>query len=117
MSGSCASIIATNISTHPRLSFIDNFSCRITHPASTEKHDSRLNISDAIVGFTFLCPIICNVYATPQESTPAYKIGIHADIIATISGVSKTNIHGSEATPHTKNCIHERTTPLTLGEK
>ena len=69
--GSCASIIAANISTHPALSLIDRLSCKITHPASTEKQDSRLSINDAIVGLTFLCPIICKVYATPQESTPA----------------------------------------------
>ena len=56
--GSCASIIAANISTHPALSLIDRLSCKITHPASTEKHDSRLSINDAIVGLTFLCPII-----------------------------------------------------------
>ena len=56
--GSCASIIAANISTHPALSLIDRLSCKITHPASTEKQDSRLSINDAIVGLTFLCPII-----------------------------------------------------------
>ena len=56
--GSCASIIAANISTHPALSLIDRLSCKIIHPASTEKQDSRLSINDAIVGLTFLCPII-----------------------------------------------------------
>ena len=86
-------------------------------PASTEKQDSRLKISDATAGFTFFCPSICNVYATPQDNTPAYRSGIHAAATATSLGVSSTNINGNDRIPLTKNWMQDIFTPSTFGEK
>ena len=37
-----------------------------------------LSSRDAIAGFIPFCPMICSVYATSQDMTPAYRIGSHA---------------------------------------
>ncbi len=56
--GSCARIIAANISTHPDSSRALSFWPSSTHPASTDTTDSRLRISDATVGSVSFCPMI-----------------------------------------------------------
>lgn len=70
-SGSCASMMAINMRTHPRISLDVRLSPRTTIPARTEITDSRLRIRDAIVGFMPFCPMIWSVYPTPLESAPA----------------------------------------------
>ena len=117
LSGNCAKIIATNIRTQPNNSFLLNVSCRIAHPANTDTTDSRLRIKDATVGFIPFWPTICKVFATPQDNTPAYKIGSHASRSSPIFGVSKRNIQTADNTPHTKNWIQDIFTPSVFGEK
>ena len=46
----CASIMAPNISTHPRISLGLSVSPSNIYPASTETTDSRLSIREAMVG-------------------------------------------------------------------
>ena len=100
--GSCARMIAANISTHPDNSRGESFWFRRIQPASTEMQDSRLKIREATVGFISFCPMICRVYATPQDITPAYRIGAQAAKISanTICSVKTAGI--AHRNPQTK---------------
>ena len=102
---------------HPINSLADNSCPNISHPAITEMVDSKLKIRDATVGFIPFWPTICNVYPTPDDNAPAYKIGIHACKIESISGVSNRNIPIDDNTAQVKNWIHDIFTPLQVGAK
>ena len=69
---------AAKINAQPDNSRTLSFWCNKRKPAKTEKTDSKLMSKDATAGFTASCPMICKVYATPQERIPAYKRGIQA---------------------------------------
>ena len=72
----CEKIIATNISAQPKSSRPDIIWCRIIAPAMVATTDSKLIISEATVeDDENFCPITWKVYATPQESTPAKRMG------------------------------------------
>ena len=84
-------------------------------------------IKEATVGLSPFCPMICNVYPTPHDIIPAYKIGTHADhdkkadahasIPEIECCISTVNIGIEVSKPVTRNCIMERRTPSTFGEK
>ena len=114
--GSWARIMAANMITQPVISLPLKCCPRITQPARTEIQDSRLRIRDATVGFIFFCPMICKVYATPQDITPAYRIGCQAVSIADISGFSKISAGIPDRIPHTRNWMQDIFTPSTFGE-
>ena len=78
LTGNCARMTAAKIKAHPDNSRTLSFWCNKRKPAKTEKTDSKLMSKDATAGFTSSCPMICSVYATPQERIPAYKRGIQA---------------------------------------
>ena len=82
----------------------------------TAKTDSKLKSNEAITGSVFFCATICKVYATPQDNTPAYNIGAHANSIDDILGSSNINVATKEINPQTKNCIHDIFTPSKRGE-
>ena len=86
--GICAKMTAANTNAHPHSCLPVSTSFKITQPANTEITDSKLKIKDATAGFVFFCPRICKVYATPQDMTPAYKIGTAACIIDAALGLS-----------------------------
>ena len=77
--GSCAKMIAAKIRQQPSISFAFSFCPRINQPNTAENTASKLIIKDATVGLSPFCPMICNVYPTPQDKIPAYKIRIHAE--------------------------------------
>lgn len=119
--------MAINIIPQPISSLGPIVSPNIIQPAITEKTDSKLIRREAIAGFRPSCPIICNVYPTPQERNPAYRIGIQAlhvikDGIHDATPlrewfISKMNIGITDNRPHTKNWMHDILTPSTNGEK
>jgi len=49
--------------------------------------------------------MICRVYATPQDMTPAYRIGIHAARILVSCGFSVRTIPTPDRIPQVKNWI------------
>ena len=87
-------------------------------PLTTAKSDSRLNNSETTIGLESFCASICNVYATPLDKMPVYRIA-HRQIrnasALTVSPV--TTAPSAETTVIIKNCAHESATPSTRREK
>ena len=63
-------------------------------------------------------PSIWKVYPTPHDMIPAYKIGTAAALISDNDGApSNINIHKREHIEVTANCIQDKRTLSTIGEK
>ena len=84
---------------------------RKNQPAKTAKTDSKLKIKEAMTGGTYFCPTTCNVQAIPQDSTPAYKMGIFPAKIKDHWGDSKRKAQIKMKSPQKKNCTKESLTP------
>ena len=80
-------MIAPNISTQPKISRLLRFWPRINQPAITEIQDSKLRIRRLQCSY-FLTDDLQGV-ATPQDITPAYRIGSQAVRMEEICGCSR----------------------------
>ena len=71
----------------------------------------------AIVGRSPFWPMIWNVYATPEDIAPAYRMGFHAARIFAQVGCSKSSMPMPARTAQVKNWMQDIFTPSTLVEK
>ena len=71
---SCESIIPANTKIQPQIEAKDSLSPSSNTQPIAQNTDSDENIIAAAVGSEFFWPTICNVYATPDDIIPAYKI-------------------------------------------
>ena len=106
-----------NISTHPKIAGGVSLSPSNSTQPNAQNTDSDENIIAAAAGSAFFCPTTCNVYATPEDITPVYRIGTvdKASASTEKADASKTRANKVLIKDTVKNCTDEYIIGFTLS--